>query len=327
MINSVRNTVLSVLNKNNYGYISPSDFNLFSKQAQLDLFETYFYQYNYQINKENARQSGTGYADIRKTMEELIEMFSVSNPLSLSNTPPTISNVYYLPSPTTTGDDYYLLNKVLVYDNFIVDGVSTDVDPSGKEIIDDNAAFITDGIQVGDVVALVSGGITQYVTVTFVNSETSLYTTASIVTQTPFNAIGIDYNIYRDSLQEAEKVSHSKITMLNNSLLTKPNLTYPAYTQEGIILTAFPSTVNKVGQVLSQYIRYPKDPKWTYITLVSGEPAFSQSQPDYQDFELPLDCEPDLVNKILQYAGMSIRELSAVQFGQGLEQIDNQSQQ
>ena len=327
MINSVRNTVLSVLNKNNYGYISPSDFNLFSKQAQLDLFETYFYQYNYQINKENARQSGTGYADIRKTMEELIEMFSVSNPLSLSNTPPTISNVYYLPSPTTTGDDYYLLNKVLVYDNFIVNGASTDVDPSGKEIIDDNAAFITDGIQVGDVVALVSGGITQYVTVTLVNSETSLYTTASIVTQTPFNAIGIDYNIYRDSLQEAEKVSHSKITMLNNSLLTKPNLTYPAYTQEGIILTAFPSTVNKVGQVLSQYIRYPKDPKWTYITLVSGEPAFSQSQPDYQDFELPLDCEPDLVNKILQYAGMSIRELSAVQFGQGLEQIDNQSQQ
>ena len=327
MINSVRNTVLSVLNKNNYGYISPSDFNLFSKQAQLDLFETYFYQYNYQINKENARQSGTGYADIRKTIEELIEVFSVSNPLTLSNTPPTISNVYYLPSPTTTGDDYYLLNKVLIYDNFIVDGITTAVDVSGQILTDQNATFITDGIQVGDVVALVSDGITQYVTVTLINSETSLNTTASNITSRPFNANGINYNIYRDSLQEAEKVSHSKITMLNNSLLTKPNLTYPAYTQEGGILTAFPSTVNKLGQVSSQYIRYPKDPKWTYITLVSGEPAFSQSQPDYQDFELPLDCEPDLVNKILQYAGMSIRELSAVQFGQGLEQIDNQSQQ
>ena len=64
MINSVRNTVLSVLNKNNYGYLSPSDFNLFAKQAQLDLFEDVFYEYNYQINKENARQSGTGYANI-----------------------------------------------------------------------------------------------------------------------------------------------------------------------------------------------------------------------------------------------------------------------
>ena len=114
MINSVRNTVLSVLNKNNYGYVSPSDFNLFAKQAQLDLFETYFYQYNYQINKENARQSGTGYADIRKGLEELIEMFSVFNPLTLSTIPPTNTNVYSLPSQTTTGDDYYLLNKVLI---------------------------------------------------------------------------------------------------------------------------------------------------------------------------------------------------------------------
>ena len=70
MINTVRNTVLSVLNKNNYGYLSPSDFNLFAKQAQLDLFESYFYQYNYQINKENARTSGTGLADITKGIAE-----------------------------------------------------------------------------------------------------------------------------------------------------------------------------------------------------------------------------------------------------------------
>ena len=72
MINSVRNTVLAVLNKNNYGYLSPSDFNLFAKQAQLDLFENYFYQYNYQVMKENARQSGTGYADIKKGYAEVI---------------------------------------------------------------------------------------------------------------------------------------------------------------------------------------------------------------------------------------------------------------
>ena len=42
MINSVRNTVIAVLNKNNYGYISPSDFNLYAQQAQLELFMKYF---------------------------------------------------------------------------------------------------------------------------------------------------------------------------------------------------------------------------------------------------------------------------------------------
>lgn len=81
MINTVRNTVLSVLNKNNYGYLSPSDFNLFAKQAQLDIFESYFYQYNYQINKENSRVSGTGIADIRKGIEEAIDTFSVTKGL------------------------------------------------------------------------------------------------------------------------------------------------------------------------------------------------------------------------------------------------------
>ena len=85
MINSVRNTVLSILNKNNYGYISPSDFNLFAKQAQMDIFDDYFSQYNMQINRENSRygrnslqSSGTGYADITKGLEEVIDYFSTT---------------------------------------------------------------------------------------------------------------------------------------------------------------------------------------------------------------------------------------------------------
>jgi hypothetical protein len=327
MINSVRNTVLSVLNKNNYGYISPSDFNLFAKQAQLDLFETYFYQYNYQINKENNRQSGTEYADITKTLEELIDLFSVYNPLALSNTPPTNSNIYLLPSQTTTGDDYYLLNKALIHTDLVVSGTTTSTTGGGNKIIDSNATFITDGVLPGDVVGFVSDGITQYVTVLTVETETTIHTTRSPISINPWNVSGIDYNIYKENQEELEKVTNSKITMLNNSILTKPTLKFPAYSQEGNIIFTFPKTINNVGQVAAQYIRYPKDPKWTFITLVSGEPAFDQSQPDYQDFELPLDCEPDLINKILQYAGISIRESNVVQFGTGLEQLDNQSQQ
>ena len=82
MINSVRNTVLAILNKNNYGYISPQDFNLFAKQAQLDIFDDYFYQYNQLINQENARLVGTGYADIRKGYEEVIDLFSETKTLT-----------------------------------------------------------------------------------------------------------------------------------------------------------------------------------------------------------------------------------------------------
>jgi hypothetical protein len=48
--------------------------------------------------------------------------------------------------------------------------------------------------------------------------------------------------------------------------------------------------------------------------------VFDQSQLDYQDFELPYEDEFKLIMKILQYAGMSIREIQAVQFGVAQEQ-------
>jgi|TARA_R110002012_G_scaffold233815_2_gene407201 hypothetical protein len=249
MINSVRNTVLAILNKNNYGYISPQDFNLYAKQAQLDIFEDYFYQYNYQINKENKRLSGTGYADITKGYEEVIDLFSVFSSLTY-----VASSVYNMPSVATTNSDYYLVNKVL-----------------------------------------------------FSPSQ------------------GIPAGVASTDFVECERVSHKKITLLNSSLLTSPSEMYPAYTSEGEFLTAYGPAALQQDSIWCQYIRYPQDPQWTYTTLTGGEPVFNQSNPSYQDFELPLDDEPSLVLKILQFAGMSIRELQAVQFGQGLEQYeDNQ---
>jgi hypothetical protein len=79
MINSVRNTVLSVLNKNNYGYISPSDFNLFAQQAQMEVYEEYFSNFNKATNFENSRQSGTDYADLVKPLAEALDYFGLEN--------------------------------------------------------------------------------------------------------------------------------------------------------------------------------------------------------------------------------------------------------
>lgn len=247
MINSVRNTVLAILNKNNYGYISPSDFNLFAKQAQLEIFEEYFSEYNDTINKENARVSGTDYANIRKALEEAIELFSVTSTLTQFA---AASNRYYLPSVTTTGFDYFMINKILVYDG------------------------------------------------------------------------SSNPRVFKG---QAEKVTHGKITLLVNSNLTAPTETFPAYTQEGSILTVYPSTINLANEVDASYFRYPKDPKWTFTTLTNGEPVFNQSPGlGYQDFEIPIEDEIKVVAKILQYAGMSIREIEAVQFGGAEEQKQSQ---
>ena len=320
MINAVRNTVLAILNKNNYGYISPSDYNLFAKQAQLDIFDEYFIGYNSQINKENSRVSGTGYADIKKGYEEVIDTFSVTGALSKSS-----QNEYTTPTSATTGSDYYLLNKILIYSVVTSSGTTTSIGGGNTELIDAGATFITNEVKPGDVVSVIlANSVVTNLSVVSVTSETTLVVSvASLLTA------NILYSIYKkvNLKNEAERVTHSKITMLNKSLLTTPNTTYPAYTQEGSILTLYPDTVSTIGQVVSQYIRYPKDPKWTYISLTGGEPIFDQSQTDYQDFELPPDDVNNLVARILQYAGMSIREIATVQFGKALEQSENQEQQ
>jgi hypothetical protein len=46
---------------------------------------------------------------------------------------------------------------------------------------------------------------------------------------------------------------------------------------------------------------------------------FDSTQPDYQDFELPEVDEHILVQKILQYAGMSIREIQMTDISAKLE--------
>jgi hypothetical protein len=318
MINSVRNTVLAILNKNNYGYISPSDFNLFAKQAQLDIFDEYFLGYNSQVNKENSRVSGTGYADITKGYEEVIDTFSVTSSLSK-----LYDNTYSVPTSATTGHEYYLLNKVLIYSNVTSSGVTTGIN-GGNFLVDSTATFQTDGVSVGDVVSVViSNSVVTNFKVVAVTSQTSLQVNIASLT-----SFGLSYSVYKPSnlKNEAEFVHNNKITMLNKSMLTAPTTTYPAYNQEGLSLTLHPSTITDVGRVVSQYIRYPKDPKWTYISLTGGEPIFDQSQSDYQDFELPIDDGNNLVARILQYTGVSIREGDVYRFGATLEQQETQEQ-
>jgi len=296
MINSVRNTVLSILNKNNYGYISPADFNLFAKQAQLDIFEDYFYQYNTQINKENnrlGRLSGTGYADIKKGLEEVLDSFSVTSFLTRVN-----ANIYSLPL------DYYLINKIFYYPNQLTSGTTTGT-TAGK--LDDVDANFLGVVSVGDIVINTTDSTSAFVTAV---ANTSLILSSDIMVTAE------NYAIYNNkNIAEVERVSQDKIFYLTNSNLTAPTTQYPAYVLEANNITAYPTTISGVADLQTQYVRYPKDPKWTYQTLTGGQPLFDQSQADFQDFELPLSDETDLVVNILKYAGLSIRAYKKIANG------------
>lgn len=307
MINSVRNTVLSVLNKNNYGYISPSDFNLYSQNAQIEIYEEYFSSYNKVINAENARMSGVDYADMEQPIAEVLEYFLRTDYLTK-----IAANKFSMPTPTTTGYYTYMLLDIKCRPVTLKTGTNTSVVSS--QLVDSTATFLSDDISAGDVVTNITTGLVS--TVTSVVSNTVLALDSNIFLASPNS-----YGVFSSSTNvQAEKVINNKLTLLVNSNLTQPTNEFPIYALQGEELTFYPTTISNKGQVQGTYFRYPKVPKWTYITLTNGEPVFDQSQNDYQDFELPIEDEYKLVTRILQYCGISIREAEVTQFSMAKEQ-------
>ena len=200
-----------ILNKDNNGYMTPSEFNAFARLSQLEVFEDLYHKVNNWYTKRNNRTSNSGIADIAKHVTEDLEIFVKTANLTLDT-----GSTFNLPS-----DIYSLID--LLY---------------GSKPI--------------------------------------------------------------------EKVSNHKITMLNNSNLTAPTVYMPAYVDRESSVTVYPSTIT--SGVTALYVRLPEDPKWTYYTDMNGNPVFDSSNPQYNDFELPKEYETELVIKILQKAGVTLRE-------------------
>ena len=100
-VNTVYQRVLAITNKEQRGYITPQEFNYMANQAQLDIFEQYFYDLN-----QFARLPGnsTEYSDMLDILEEKISLFEkVGATVTGGITLP--SDVYRLGSVLYNGTD------------------------------------------------------------------------------------------------------------------------------------------------------------------------------------------------------------------------------
>lgn len=97
-IDTVYQRVLGILNKEQRGYVTPQEFNLFANQAQGDIFEQYFYDIN-----QFGRMPGnsTEYSDMLNLLDEKINIFE--------KTAEPVRNGLYFSLPT----DLYRLGTVI----------------------------------------------------------------------------------------------------------------------------------------------------------------------------------------------------------------------
>ena len=66
-IDNVYQQVLAIANKEQRGYITPQEFNLLARKAQLDIFETYFHEIGI---AEVQRSNDTEYGDKIEALRE-----------------------------------------------------------------------------------------------------------------------------------------------------------------------------------------------------------------------------------------------------------------
>jgi len=94
-VNTVYQRVLAILNKEQRGYVTPQEFNLFANQAQMDLFEQYFYDIN-QFGR--IQGNDTEFSDMLTILNEKINPFEatvtmVANAASYLNVPAAVGAV------------------------------------------------------------------------------------------------------------------------------------------------------------------------------------------------------------------------------------------
>ena len=395
-VNTVYTTVLSILNKEQRGYLTPDEFNKTATQVQLEIFEKYFEDLNQQLR---VPQTNNEYANRQKNINTAISAFKTSGPTTytaagdvLDLTPVQGGGGYSIPNinvlTTSSGSGTGLLvdtNLVSV----VVIGVAT---PGTGYVIGNNFATqpatgtgtgltvnilgfnnsgtptiavntqgqnytATDGpytILSGNNdctfnlnvppngaisnVSIANSGVgyavDEIITVAGGNPSAtfrvnSINTSNYFLPPSDLHRIGTV--IFNDST-EIERVNRNDLLYLKLSPLTKPSKSFPVYLYEQISpgvggslsgetrIFIEPPTINTASEVSVSYIRKPADVVWGYQNGNLGQYIYNANSST--QFEINDTEQTEVILKILEYAGVIIRDPQIVQMAAQASQAD-----
>jgi len=119
-----------------------------------------------------------------------------------------------------------------------------------------------------------------------------------------------------------EIVDAKDINQILRSSLVSPSMMYPIALMIGsessrgnFDINVFPESVERVS-IYSYYYDKNQPPKWSYVT-VAGKPVYDSTKS--REFVISSRVHGEIVIKILEYLGVTIREADLVQYAQASE--------
>ena len=114
--------------------------------------------------------------------------------------------------------------------------------------------------------------------------------------------------IYKDEI-EAQLVQRNDLLYVNQSPLTKPTEQYPLYLYEDNKLYLKPNDIE--DNISVSYVKKPADVIWNF-EIPSGQNYYQYVASGSQDFELDVSEQPEIIIKVLLYAGVVVKDYNLV---------------
>jgi len=286
-VNTVYQTVLLILNKEQRGYMTPVEFNKIGTQVQLEIFERYFEDINQQIRLP---QTNADYADRFLNVDEKISIFKTIGNATYAN------GSFSLPAESGSSQATFTTVTILNQQAYTITTITANQLTSGTTTVYldgiASTAYSINGTTITLNVAPAAG-----IDIFIVNVQDDFYRLGTVI-----------YSTGALPTQELERVDRGELYHLLSSKLTAPTTTYPVYVYERQKLFVYPQTIQTGVQ--ATYIRKPVDPIWNFT--LSGN-AYVYNPDTSLNFELHDSEQTEIVLKVLLYAGVVVKDPTIIQ--------------
>jgi hypothetical protein len=306
-VDTIYQRVLALANKEQRGYITPQEFNLLANQAQMSIFEGYFYSKNLKEREEDKRSIEVSETDISELIDRKLGPFQSYEAVASGHTFPATVTV------DSTAYDVFQTGTVLLGDEPCQKVSMFEAQRFRKSkrhmaVTDNQAPFYTDNRISGRDIIVYAGGVNG----SDDNEEPGVFTDATCgynndptITHDANALIVVGLGVSGTGIPTGATVA---------SINSTTSFELSAATTGGSVADG----TLTFSDITVECFRVPKTVAWGYV-VVNGKALYNNTPAVSQDFEMHKAEEDTLVTKILELAGIVINKPGLVQLATNKE--------